>query len=213
MTSQRQPAEDSTAHHRPHALGGLVRQHRRGRQSYPLHEHVRRHDARERETEDGDARRVRGQVSTEVGRVAGPRDRQTQRHGDLEDERPDQISAVSVGGRHDLVAADEFDGEHNERDEQDDGKHGLQPVDDFVAEEADDALDSQHDQYGDPERNAEKDGERVGAEQAHQAVPCDRRQPLQRRRQDHAAAEGHPRVGQLARAGPRTPGRQVTDHQ
>ena len=212
MTSRANAPNTTAAHHRSHPLGGVLPDRAGRRDADALNKDVRQHDSGERESEDPGARRVRRQVAAEVGGVAGPRHREAERDGHLEDERTGKVGAVHARGCDDLVPANEFHREHHERHEQHHGQHRLQPVDQLIAEETDGALHPQHDQHRDPERDIEQHGQGFPAEQPDKRVPRDRRQPLQGGGQYDAAAERHPRVGQLTGARARTPRRQVADH-
>ena len=173
MTSSASAPSDPAAHHRPHTLGGVVRNQVARGDADSLNKDVGQYDSGEREREYTGARRVRRQVAAEVRGVAGPRDRQAQRDRHLEDERPDQVGSVRSGGRDDLVTRSELEREHDERDEQDHRQHGLDPVDHLVAEESDRTLHTEHDEHSAPEGNAEQHGERFAAEQADQRIPRD----------------------------------------
>ena len=84
-------------------------------------------------------------------------------------------------------------------------------MDQLVAEEPDHTLGAQHDQRGDPERDAQQQRQRLCTEQRGQRIPGDRRQPLQNAGQYDTAAESHPGVRQLTGARPWPPGRKLGD--
>ena len=192
---ERQPAEEPAAHHAADTLGGLGAERPGPGDADGLDTDVAEHDAAEAVPEDRLARRGRGQVAAVVRGVAGPRDGQAQRDRDLEDERAGQVAVVDGGRRHDLVPAEQLDGQHGERDDEHDGHHGLDPVDELVAEDAHDSLQRQDDQHPHPERGVQQGRQRLAAEQADQPVPGDRGDPLDDGREDHRPAERHPRGG------------------
>ena len=107
------------------------------------------------------------------------------------DKRTGKIGAEHRRWRHNFVPANEFHREHHECREQHQRQDRLQPVDQLIAEEPDRALHAQHDQHGDPERDAEQHRQRLPAEQPDQRVPRDRRQPLQNGGQHDTAAKRH----------------------
>lgn len=111
------------------------------------------------------------------------------------------------------MSANKFHGEYHERRKQHHGEYGLQPMNQLIADEADRPLDAQHDQYRNPEGDAEQHSERFAPEQTDQCVPRHRREPLQYRRNRYQATERHTRTGQLRGTGARTQRRQVADHQ
>ena len=98
MTSSASAAQQPAAHHRPHALGGVLADRVGRRDADALNEDVRQHDSGERVAEHPGPRRIRGQVAAEVGGVAGPRHREAERDRHLEDERADEVGPCTVAG-------------------------------------------------------------------------------------------------------------------
>ena len=152
--------------------------------------------------------RVLGHVAAVVGGVGGPAEPSAEGDGHHEEERRHRHAPVHGVVHREVAVVQDLVGQEDEQDGQYGGAPGLQPVDELVAEEADQTLEDQHHRHADGERHVEEDLGGLPAEQTDQGIPGHRRDPLHQGRDRDGLAEGEPGQRQLGHAGLRAPQRE-----